>query len=181
LERAAADYEAIPLQTTDTTPEKLFSPPVLAGEIAEAKRRARAHGPRSAVGIDRQSYSAFLSIPNDALQQLVDRCLETCDAPGVWLITSLVAVLKRGKNPVDAASYRLIGLESCFLKMNGFRTGRHGLNNPFILRCAVDRAAADKTPLYVVLPDLTNAFPSTVHEILWLKLYAAGMRGPMFD
>ncbi|KAL1657976.1 hypothetical protein GGF50DRAFT_34234, partial [Schizophyllum commune] len=167
----------LPRVTVDITPDRRFSSAVSLEEIAAAKVHAHERNPNSAVGFDRQSYAVFVAIPNEALQDLISACLP---------------------------SYRLIGLESCLLKMvtfiierrmvtwmedmqllpdtqNGFRHGRHGLTNPFILRCAIDRSLAEHRPLFAVFPDLTNAFPSTVHEILWLALYDAGMRGPMFD
>ncbi|KAL1751171.1 hypothetical protein FB107DRAFT_222565, partial [Schizophyllum commune] len=175
LQRDISDYNALPDKTIDCTPDRIFSTPITLEEIASAKKRAREHGASSAVGFDGQSYATFLQIPNDALQELANCCFDT-----------------------------LVGLESCILKMltliidrravewmeandllpdtqNGFRLGRHALNNPFIVRCAVDRAVAEGKALYVVFPDLTNAFPSTVPEVLWLQLYEAGMRGPMFD
>ncbi|KAL1658160.1 hypothetical protein FB107DRAFT_224710, partial [Schizophyllum commune] len=34
---------------------------------------------------------------------------------------------------------------------NGFRPGRHGQNNPFIVRCAIDRPLAEGKPLFVGL------------------------------
>ncbi len=47
---------------------------------------------------------------------------------------------------------------------NEFRRRYHGLNNPFILRCAVESALGSGRLLYVVLPDLTNAYPLTDHS-----------------
>ncbi len=64
---------------------------------------------------------------------------------------------------------------------NGFRRGFHGLNNPFILRCAIEAALGSGRPLYVVLPDLTNAFPSTDHSLLWVMMYKRGAGGALFD
>ncbi|KAF8884101.1 hypothetical protein CPB85DRAFT_1200949, partial [Mucidula mucida] len=101
-------------------------------------------------------------------------------------------------------SYRLIGLESCVLKMmtllaegrvqqwmtdigiipetqNGFRKGYNALNNPWILQCAIQMAMAEKKTLYVVFPDLTNAFPWRNHGMMWSMLYRKGAGGPVFD
>ncbi|KAK0441142.1 uncharacterized protein EV420DRAFT_1278896, partial [Desarmillaria tabescens] len=49
---------------------------------------------------------------------------------------------------------------------NGFQHGFQSLNNPFILRYAIETALDARKPLYIVLPDLTNAFPSTNHSSL---------------
>ncbi|KAK0209630.1 hypothetical protein IW262DRAFT_1255303, partial [Armillaria fumosa] len=101
-------------------------------------------------------------------------------------------------------SYQLISLEACLLKMftllwddrfhewmedegvlpntqNGFRHGYHGLNNPFLLCCVIENALAQHRPLFVVLPDLSNAFPLTDHSMLWVQMYTAGVAGPLFD
>jgi hypothetical protein len=39
----------------------------------------------------------------------------------------------------------------------------------------------NKTTLYVVFADLSNAFPSTDQATLWLKMRGAGTGGPIFD
>ncbi|KAF8174436.1 hypothetical protein K438DRAFT_1450032, partial [Mycena galopus ATCC 62051] len=94
-------------------------------------------------------------------------------------------------------SYRIIALESCFLKLltllihkrttdwansrglipnyqNGFREGYRTNNNPFILR-------SDGRTLFVAAVDATNAFLSTDQPTLWLKLVKMGMGGALFD
>ncbi|EJD35085.1 hypothetical protein AURDEDRAFT_30565, partial [Auricularia subglabra TFB-10046 SS5] len=101
-------------------------------------------------------------------------------------------------------AYRTIGLESCLLKFfmmlidarvrdwvedcallpktqNGFWAGKRTNNNVFILRCAAERASDIGSALYVASVDISNAFPSVDHSILWLKLHKLGMRGPLFD
>ncbi|KZV87552.1 hypothetical protein EXIGLDRAFT_594643, partial [Exidia glandulosa HHB12029] len=101
-------------------------------------------------------------------------------------------------------SYRTVGLESCLLKFfmmlldarvrewaeargllpptqNGFRAGRRTNNNVFILRCAAARARAHRKVLYLASVDISNAFPSVNHDILWDKLRKLGMGGPLFD
>ncbi|KII94047.1 hypothetical protein PLICRDRAFT_102359, partial [Plicaturopsis crispa FD-325 SS-3] len=100
--------------------------------------------------------------------------------------------------------YRLIGLESCLLKVltllidkrfrewalacniipdsqNGFQAEHRTNDNSFVLRCAIDRARAEGKTLHVVFIDLKNAFPSTDLATLWAKLYRAGASGPLFD
>lgn len=64
---------------------------------------------------------------------------------------------------------------------NGFRKGYHGMNNPFILRTAIDVALAEGKTLHVVFPDLTNTFPSMDHASLWSMMYKKGVAGPLFD
>lgn len=204
VDKAIEDARALPEQTSDITPTQIFSPPIRLEEGAMAKKRAKEHARSSAVGYDRQSCVTFLEVPNEALQELANRCFESGDAAGAWLVTMLVAILKKGKERMAGSSYRLVGLDSCrILKMftliiercavawiednalipdtqNDSRARRHGLNNPFVLRRTIDRSMAEGKPLHVVFPDLTNAFPFMVHELLWMCLYA-GMRGSLFD
>jgi len=45
----------------------------------------------------------------------------------------------------------------------------------------VDKARSEGKPLYVAFVDLKNAFPSTDLPTLWVKLYQAGLAGPLFD
>ncbi|KAJ6484442.1 hypothetical protein C8R47DRAFT_918727, partial [Mycena vitilis] len=100
--------------------------------------------------------------------------------------------------------YRIIALESCFLKVvtllihrritqwaearglipdwqNGFRAKYRTNNNPFVLRCIRDWAKAHGKTVYVATVDATNAFPSTDHCTMWLKFSRLGMAGPIFD
>ncbi|SJL12634.1 uncharacterized protein ARMOST_16063 [Armillaria ostoyae] len=150
------------------------------------------------------TYARFLAIDNDKLLCLYNRCLDLQGAPRLWLISVLIGVLKPGKDASIPGNYRLIGLESCFPRVftllidqrlqtwmqangilpetqNGFRLGYHGLNNPFILRTVIDVALADGKALYVVFPDLANAFPWLNLSSLWSMMYRKGIAGPMFD
>lgn len=47
---------------------------------------------------------------------LANECVAKNDAPTIWFMTTLMGILKRLKPHEDPSSYRLIGLESCFLK-----------------------------------------------------------------
>lgn len=64
---------------------------------------------------------------------------------------------------------------------NGFREGYRTNSNPFILRCVKEWVRAKNLTLYVAAVDATNAFPSTDHPTLWLKLLRLGMGGAIFD
>jgi hypothetical protein len=115
-----------------------------------------------------------------------------------------IGILKRLKPRDNPNSYRLIALESCFLKgltilvhwrifdwedtrglippyQNGFRPGYRTNNNRFILRCLNVWARAQGHTIHVACVDFTNAFPSTDQPTLWLKLFRMGMAGKIFD
>ncbi|RDB17742.1 RNA-directed DNA polymerase from mobile element jockey [Hypsizygus marmoreus] len=196
--------EALPDRTVDHTPECFFSRPFTTAEVGWAKVRIATHGPKSAKGVDGVSYAQISEMDNDSLANVFNACIAHMDAPADWLVTRLVGVPKIGKNPADPESYRLIGLESCMLKVmtllidkqlrdwaalhhiipdsqNGFRETFRTNNNSFVLRCAVDRARATGVTLYVAFIDLTNAFPATNIPTLWSKLFRLGVSGPLFD
>lgn len=100
--------------------------------------------------------------------------------------------------------YRLLALECCLLKMltliidkrlreraeelcavppsqNGFQSKLRTNDNPFVLRCLVEKSLALNKPLFVGLLDLKNAFPATHRASLWVKLSLMGFGGPMLD
>ncbi|PBK84341.1 hypothetical protein ARMGADRAFT_861319, partial [Armillaria gallica] len=100
--------------------------------------------------------------------------------------------------------YHAIGLESVILKMmtyiihkkllhwadklgaippsqNGFCPGFCTNNNIFILCTMIEQAQAEGKTLWVEFVDISNAFPSTDHTTLWLKLHKLGFTGKMFD
>ncbi|KAF5341050.1 hypothetical protein D9611_006157 [Ephemerocybe angulata] len=198
------DAEALLVgDSVDATPLQSFSRVVVMEDIEKAKLRLVGRLD-SAAGEDQISYREIMGMDNELLLALCNRCLELKSAPSAWLRTQLVGLLKKDKPKGDPASYRTIGLESCFLKFmmsvvtrrveewaesrgalpgsqNGFRKGYRTNNNVLVLQAAVDKAKAQGRPLYAVFVDLTNAFPSAHHATLWLKLRRLGAGGRMFD
>ncbi|KAF8205685.1 hypothetical protein K438DRAFT_1446689, partial [Mycena galopus ATCC 62051] len=160
----------LPEKTEDTTPEAFFTRPWTEDDIGRLKDHIRKHSLESATGDDKALYMDLLQIPNEDLAYLGNQY-----------------------------SYRLIALESCFLKgdivfsylwsplglippwQNGFRAGYRTNNNPFILRCTKEWARAHGHTLYVAAVDVSNTFPSMDQPTLWLKLFRLGMGGAIFD
>jgi hypothetical protein len=70
----------------------------------------------STPGEDTVSYVDLLEIPNEDLAYLADQCVEKNDAPTIWFMTALIGILKRVKPHDNPDSYKVIALESCFLK-----------------------------------------------------------------
>ena len=59
---------------------------------------------------------------------------------------------------------------------------RHRSNdNVFILRTVVEKAKRANKPVFAAFIDISNAFPSVNHDILWSRLYAIGVRDPIFN
>lgn len=195
---------SIPAITVDRTDDAFFSRPWDLQEIQLALKHIKSRNMDSALGPDKVSYELILSIPIESTALLLQTCVDQMSIPTDWTEATIAAILKRGKPPRDPSSYRLVGLQSCFLKLltllidrrlrawadatnlipnsqNGFRPKYRTNNNSFVLRCAIDRAKADGKPLYVAFVDLSNAFPSTDHGALWWKLYSKGVAGPIFD
>ncbi|KAF5334783.1 hypothetical protein D9611_012913 [Ephemerocybe angulata] len=197
--------DSMPLRTTDTTVEQIFSSPITVDEIAAAKAHIHKQATESsASGLDGVGYDNLMAIDNEVLARVFNECLDTLEVPTQWLTTVLAAILKKGKARDDPDGYRAIALESCGLKFmtllihkrltrwcerhniipdsqNGFREGYRTNNNVFVLRTAVERARAEGKTLYVAFADLSNAFPATNHACLWTKLQRLGAGGKIFD
>jgi hypothetical protein len=142
------------------------------------------HSGGTTPGADEIGYRDIMDIPNPALCDLFQLCVQECASPGPWLLALIIGIVKAHKPAEDPDSYRLIAFQSCLLKcatwlcdrrvrawadvyhilpdsQNGFRAHYRTTNNAFILRCAIDRANADGKLLYVAFVDFSNAFPST--------------------
>jgi hypothetical protein len=191
-------------KTEDKTSEGFFSTKWNGDDMGRLKDHLRKHGRESSSDEDQTSYADLLLIPNEELAALYNECTARGDAPSIWFMSPLIGILKRLKPHDNPDSYRLIALESCFLKgltipvhwrifdwaetrglippyQNGFRPGYHTNNKPFILRCLKELARAQGHTIYVACVDFTNAFPSTDQPTLWLKLFRMGMGGKIFD
>jgi exonuclease III len=202
LDKLIAD--SIPLCTVDNTEEKFFSTPISEEEVGRAKVHFAKKSKNSSSGIDNVGYDDLMDVDDKAIAKLLNQCLDHIDAPSTFFTTVIIALVKIGKSKSQTENYRAIALESCTLKLltliihhrisewcdahdiipetqNGFRKGFRTNNNAFILRCSIDKAHALGTPLFVVFADLSNAFPSTEHSTLWIKMRRHGAGGKIFD
>ncbi|KAJ7709166.1 hypothetical protein B0H16DRAFT_1216876, partial [Mycena metata] len=166
----------IPKSTTDSSDEGFFSAGWTEEEVAEVKDHIRKHGLDSATGEDAVLYGEILEIPNDALAYLRNECIRRRDDPSICCILKLLTLLIHKRITKWAVAR---GLTPDY--QNGFREGYRTNNNPFILRCVKERARSNGFTVYVAAVDATNAFPSTDHPTLWLKLIRMGMGGAIFD
>ncbi|KAJ7723211.1 hypothetical protein B0H16DRAFT_1895858 [Mycena metata] len=106
----------LPEETEDSTPEGFFSRKWDAKDMGRLKDHLRKHSLDSSSGEDQTTYAELLEIPNEDLAHLCNQCTALGDAPTIWLMSALVGILKRLKPHDNPDSYRLIALESCFLK-----------------------------------------------------------------
>lgn len=204
VRKEADDFmESLPPSMRDSTAAQFFDRPLSTDEIGEGKSRLRkllAATP----GVDGIPYSDIMDIDNEQIANLINTCLDQEDAPSMWLIALVMALLKKGKAASDPKSYRPIVMECCFLKLatilldtrirawadsisllpptqNGFRPGYRTNNNPFILSVAITQAQSRRGPLYISFVDLSNAFPSVDHPNLWRKLHQWGASGKVIN
>lgn len=117
MELAQLRDNEIPPMTRDPSEGRCFSRPVTAEDVEQLKSGLREKSPRSAVGIDDISYQAIISIPTERLVELFNTCVRQRDIPSLWLQTILIGILKAKRPGNEAASYRAIAFECCFLKM----------------------------------------------------------------
>jgi len=174
-------------------------------DIEAAKLHLRdKSGSGKATGWDDISYQMIMEMDNKSLLHLINECVRKRDVPSAWLKTVVAGILKKNGHLHDASSYRAIALESCVLRFatlmihmrfavvleenhilpdsqNGFRAEFRTNNNAFILRSLIERARASNETLHVAFVDISNAFPSTSHAVLWLKLEKYGLTGIYFD
>jgi hypothetical protein len=141
---------------------------------------------------------------NGTLAEYFNSCLTSCDMPAAWKTTVMIPILKKNGIPSDAKDFRAVGLESCVLKLltriaharfydaaesngiiqeeqNGFRPDHRTNDHVFTLKSIIDLTRSRNETLYVAYVDISNAFPSTSHSTLWLRLQEAGMTGVFFD
>ncbi|KAF9022405.1 hypothetical protein BDZ89DRAFT_1196069, partial [Hymenopellis radicata] len=162
---------AIPSLTVDRTPEQFFTSPFSPAELAVVRVALRKKAADSARGADRVSYKTILTLSNEVLADLFNLLvgLESCLLKVLTLL-----IEKRIRSWAEARKFFPDS-------QNGFRAGLRTHNNSFVLRAAIDRARADGKTLFVAFVDLKNAFPATDIPTLWMKLYTAGVAGPLFD
>lgn len=105
------------VEPVDTSPRLSYTREITLEEIEDMKRHIKEHGLDTACGVDGFSYKDCLAIPNEKLLEFFLFCLKNCDMPRPWLISLLIGILKKDKDPCEPSSYRLIALECCMLKM----------------------------------------------------------------
>ncbi|CAA7257317.1 unnamed protein product [Cyclocybe aegerita] len=172
-------------------------------DIEVLKAHLLSHSPHSALGLDQVSKAKILDTDNIILLDF-NECVHRHGSPHYWLLTLIIGAPKHGKTAEDVKNYCAIALESCLLKaltfiihtkfckalnstsiippsQNGFWKNCHTNNNAFVLWTLIDKAASKGKTLDIAFVDISNAFPSTSHSSLWLKLEAYGLTGQYFD
>ncbi|KZV83868.1 hypothetical protein EXIGLDRAFT_598666, partial [Exidia glandulosa HHB12029] len=173
----------LPRTFDDTSTDRVFTRDITAEDVAAAKSKLLAHL-KTQSGADTMSYSEIMSISNELLAKLFNRCIQERQmiALECCLLKMLTLIIdthwsRRNTHIRSFAESEGILPES----QNGFRPGYRTENNAFILRVAAEKAHRLGHPLYVTFVDLSNAFPSVNHSILWLKFIHSKITGPIID
>ncbi|KAM7309477.1 hypothetical protein ISCGN_013108 [Ixodes scapularis] len=102
--------------TPNLSPRPLDAP-FTVQELESALRRCRK---KSAAGPDGIPYQALTNLPDDAQEALVawfNTTWDSGDVPDGWKLATVVPLLKAGKPPGKAESYRAMSLTSCVSKV----------------------------------------------------------------
>ncbi|KZV76682.1 hypothetical protein PENSPDRAFT_569525, partial [Peniophora sp. CONT] len=171
----AAKAQAQNLHTIvpDVQPDGTFSTPWTADRLARLKARVRERGKAGCPGLDDVATDVLLAIDNEDLANLFNdyRTIGIECAVVKW-ITYLIH-----EDAYEwAERHNIIPPEQ-----NGFRPGYRTNNNVLLLRCLAERARAQDKTLYVVFADISNAFPSTNRDMLWVMLARMGISGRSID
>ncbi|KAF9032298.1 hypothetical protein BDZ89DRAFT_900739, partial [Hymenopellis radicata] len=140
-------------------------------DISEGKGHLKAHAASPSCGFVKHTVLEVLDIDNELLCSLFNESigLESRILKLLTLMTHKCLytwALEIGAVPPS---------------QNGFRPGRRTNNNMFILRTMIDQARAEGKVLWTAFVDISNAFPSTNHDALWIKLHKMGATGKIFD
>ncbi|KAJ3854777.1 hypothetical protein EV368DRAFT_36143, partial [Lentinula lateritia] len=162
----------IPENNIDPTEGKFFSMDINEEEVAEAKLHVFENNMNSALGSDNIAYHQIIDIPNENVAKFLNHCyrlivLECCFSKLLaYIIDRRIRLFSEKENLLPNAQ-------------NGFRPTYRTTNNPLISWTMVDKARSQHKTLYFAYMDWTNAFPSTNRSMLWIKLSAMGVKGPM--
>jgi hypothetical protein len=124
--------------------------------------------------------------------------------PSDWSVNALTPVPKPKGNPELADDHRGIAVSTCLSKLYslvinkrmdewaeggglraagqaGFRHGRGGCDNAFVLSTLYDKYKAVGKPIYTAFIDFRKAYDSITRNILWDSLRSFGLHGRMLD
>ena len=153
-------------------------------EVIKTLKNNKTPGPD---GIPAEFYKALPERLLNILTAIFNLVFQLGQYPESWAEGLICPIHKSGVK-TDPNNYRGITLLNCIGKIftaedskllpeeqYGFRKNRRAVDCVFILNTVIDKAKADKTPLYVCYVDLKKAFDKVVHHLLWKKLLSLGI------
>jgi hypothetical protein len=172
--------------------------PFTAASVAEGIQSL--HGGKATVGVlklDALSVAAAEIAP--CLAAIFNACQRVGALPRPWALCGITPIHKGG-DLADPGNYRGIAVGSLLAKLYAAMlnerlmewTERHGLrargqagfrkdhrttDQVFVLRTLIERARADRQPLYSCYVDFKKAYDTIPRDLLWLKLQRIGVHG----
>ena len=174
--------------------------------IAEVRKIAASLNNGKAFGWDNIPSEFLKNAPEFAfsvMTSLFNKIKNTGNLPDGWNCGRITLVHKRGMR-AKLGNYRpitvLVSLSGFFSKLlnqrlidvvethnllgetqNGFRKGRSGADNVFVLNTILWKAKALKEEVHLGFVDISKAYDSVNRDILWQKLERIGIRGAFLD
>ena len=138
------------------------------------------------------------------LHEVFAFCFEHGMTPEQWSKSIISPIHKPGKDKNEPLSHRGISLMSATAKIftsvinnrinqyleinnllceeqNGFRSGRSCLDHIYTLTTTIKNRLNDKTPTYTCFVDMSKAFDSVTHELLWNTLLEFNITGKIYQ
>lgn len=158
------------------------------------------HGGKATVGVLKlDALSAADAELAPCLAAIFNACHRVGAMPRPWALCGITPIHKGG-DITDPGNYRGIAVGSLLAKLYAAMlnqrlmewTERHGLrargqagfrkdhrttDQVFVLRTLIERARADKAPLYTCYVDFKKAYDTIPRDLLWLKLQRIGVHG----
>lgn len=165
-----------------------------------AKGIASLHGGKATVGVLKlDALSAAAAELAPCLAAIFNASQRVGALPRPWALCGITPIHKGG-DVTDPGNYRGIAVGSLLAKLYAAMlnerlmewTERHGLrargqagfrrdhrttDQVFVLRTLIERARADKQPLYACYVDFKKAYDTIPRDLLWLKLQRIGVHG----
>jgi hypothetical protein len=175
--------------------------------MAELRRAIRESKRNKASGDDCVSYEMLQNLPKKSFKTVLEfynRLWMTRQFPETWRHSVILPVLKPGKDPKNAASYRPISLTSTLCKImerlvttrlayyleendllantqSGFRKGRSTIDHIMRLQDAINKHNNNKGYTVGVFIDFSSAFDMVWQKGLLIKMKKLGLTGNVFS
>ena len=191
-------------RTANRTAVKLMHQPLRLGELQRALKKLR---PKRSPGPDGITNEMLIHLGSAAvckLLQIYNHSWEQGVLPQIWREATMIPILKKGKDPKKANSYRPVSLTSCVVKtmerivnerlkwyletenllapeQAGFRQFRSTEDQATYLSQEIEDAFQEQKLVLVSWIDLQKAFDKVWMEGLLVKLLRNGIASNMFN
>ena len=188
---------------TNRTKVEPMKQPIKLAEIQSALKKLKARKSPGPDGISNEMLTHLGSAAVSKLHEIFNHSWEEGKLPQIWREATMVPILKKGKDPRNASSYRPISLTSCVGKtmervvnerlrwyletanilapeQAGFRQFRSTEDQATYLSQEIEDAFQEQKLVFVTWIDLQKAFDKVWMEGLLAKLLRNGVDSNMF-